>query len=71
MFYGRFQGGGSRPLDVLKRGSRIFEYLKATQPAEGFDEVLYPGEIEHKQEMERRRDGIQVEDATCKTCCLG
>lgn len=39
-------------------------YLKDTMPAEGFDEVLYPGEIEHKREVERRADGIDVEDAT-------
>ncbi len=26
--------------------------------------MLYPGEIEHRREQERRRDGIQVEDAT-------
>ena len=64
-FMAVFKVEAFRPLDVFKREVAEFaEYLKATQPAEGFDEVLYPGEIEHKQEMERRRDGIQVEDAT-------
>ena len=64
-FMAVFKVEAFRPLDVFKREVAEFaEYLKATQPAEGFDEVLYPGEIEHKQEVERRRDGIQVEDAT-------
>jgi uncharacterized oxidoreductase len=39
-------------------------YLKATPPAEGFDEVLYPGEIEHRTEQRRRRGGIPIEEAT-------
>jgi uncharacterized oxidoreductase len=26
--------------------------------------VFYPGEIEHIREQQRRRDGIEVEDAT-------
>lgn len=39
-------------------------YLKDTPTADGFDEVLYPGEVEHRREQERRRDGIPVEDAT-------
>jgi LDH2 family malate/lactate/ureidoglycolate dehydrogenase len=28
--------------------------------------VLYPGEIEHRTEEERRREGIEIEDATWK-----
>lgn len=41
-------------------------YLKATPPSEGSRGVLYPGEIEHRQEVERARDGIEIEDATWK-----
>ena len=26
--------------------------------------MFYPGEIEHIREQERRRDGIEIEDAT-------
>ena len=26
--------------------------------------MLYPGEIEHIRELQRRRDGIDIEDAT-------
>ena len=32
--------------------------------AEGFTEVLYPGEIENRNEAERRKSGVDVEDAT-------
>ena len=39
-------------------------YLKATPPADGFDEVFYPGEIEYRTEQRRRRDGIPIEDKT-------
>jgi len=38
--------------------------LKATPPAQGFAEVLYPGEIEFRREQDRRKNGIPVEDAT-------
>ena len=38
--------------------------LKATPPAEGSTGVLYPGEMEDLCEQERRRTGIDVEDAT-------
>ena len=64
-FMAVFKVEAFRPLDIFKKEVTEFaEYLKATQPAEGFDEVLYPGEIEYKQEVARRRDGIQVEDVT-------
>ncbi len=39
-------------------------YLKQTQPAEGFEEVFYPGEIEHRNAEVRAREGVEVEDAT-------
>ena len=64
-FMAVFKVEAFRPLDIFKKEVAEFaEYLKATQPAEGFDEVLYPGEIEYKQEVARRRDGIQIEDVT-------
>ena len=40
------------------------QYLKATPKAEGFTEVFYPGEVEYRKEQDRRKNGIQVEDAT-------
>ncbi len=39
-------------------------YLKATPPIEGSKGVLYPGEIEHMQEVTRGTEGIDIEDAT-------
>jgi LDH2 family malate/lactate/ureidoglycolate dehydrogenase len=54
-----------RPLDEFKREIADFvKYLKETPPAEGFQEVLYPGEIEYRTEQQRRREGIPIEDQT-------
>jgi LDH2 family malate/lactate/ureidoglycolate dehydrogenase len=54
-----------RPLAQFKQEVAEFaRYLKATPPSEGSHGVLYPGEIEHLREQERRATGIDVEDAT-------
>jgi LDH2 family malate/lactate/ureidoglycolate dehydrogenase len=54
-----------RPLAEFKQEVTEFaRYLKATPPSEGSSGVLYPGEIEHLREQERRAAGIDVEDAT-------
>jgi uncharacterized oxidoreductase len=64
-FMAVFKVSAFRDLAVFEREVREFaDYLKATPPAEGFTEVLYPGEIEHRREIQRRADGIPVEDAT-------
>jgi LDH2 family malate/lactate/ureidoglycolate dehydrogenase len=64
-FMAVFKVSAFRPLDVFKREVREFaEYLKATPPAAGFTEVMYPGEIEHRRERERKEKGIPIEDAT-------
>ena len=64
-FIAVFNVAAFRDLATFKREVAEFAaYLKATPPAEGFDRVYYPGEIEHERERERRRDGIPVEDAT-------
>jgi uncharacterized oxidoreductase len=64
-FMAVFKVSAFRPLDTFKREVREFaEYLKATPPAAGFTEVLYPGEIEYRRERERREQGIPIEDAT-------
>ena len=39
-------------------------YLKSSETAPGFDEVLYPGEIEYRIETRQRKEGIFVEDST-------
>jgi uncharacterized oxidoreductase len=53
------------PLEKFKRDIAEFvAYLKATPPAQGFTEVLYPGELEYRTAQQRRRDGIYIEDET-------
>jgi uncharacterized oxidoreductase len=42
------------------------KYLKETPPAEGFKEVLYPGEKEYYTAEQRRKEGIPIEDSTWK-----
>lgn len=54
-----------RPLDEFKAEVAAFvRYLKATPPAEGFSEVLYPGEPEYQAEQQRCRAGIPIENST-------
>jgi len=64
-FIAVFNVAAFRDLATFKREVAEFAaYLKDTPPAEGFDRVYYPGEIEYERERERRRDGIPIEDAT-------
>lgn len=54
-----------RPLADFKADVEAFvRYLKETPPAEGFQEVLYPGEMEYRTEQRRRREGIPIEEGT-------
>ena len=54
-----------RPLVDFKREMREFaHFVKDSPPAQGFKEVLYPGEPEWRTEQQRRREGIYVEDET-------
>ena len=54
-----------RPLEEFKREVEEFvDQMKGTPPAKGFDEVLYPGEIEWRNTKERLNSGIFIEDAT-------
>ncbi len=54
-----------RPLDEFKKDMGEFvEFVKDSPPAAGFNEVLYPGEIEYRTEQRRRQEGIFVEDDT-------
>ena len=64
-FMAAFNVAAFRPLaDFKKEVAEFARYLKATSPAEGSPGVLYPGEVEHIREQERRKNGIDVEDAT-------
>ena len=50
--------------EFKKEVGEFARYLKETPPAEGSSGVLYPGEIEHRREQDRRANGIEVEDTT-------
>ena len=64
-FMACFKVEAFRDLTTFKQEVTEFaNYLKDTQPAEGFEEVLYPGEIEHRMEVARAKSGVPVEDAT-------
>jgi uncharacterized oxidoreductase len=56
-----------RPIDAFKRDVDDFiSQLKRIPPAEGFNEVMYPGEIEWRTAKQRSKDGIFIEDTTWK-----
>ncbi|MCB1548555.1 MAG: Ldh family oxidoreductase [Hyphomicrobiaceae bacterium] len=56
-----------RDLATFKREVADFaRYLKETPTADGFDEVLYPGEVEYRREQERLKAGVGVEEKTWK-----
>ena len=64
-FIAVFNVAAFRDLGTFKREVTEFaNYLTATPPAEGFDRVYYPGEIEFEREKERLANGIPIEDAT-------
>src|SRR6202158_476484 len=64
-FLAVFKVGAFRPVAEFKKEVGEFvKYLKETPPAEGSSGVLYPGEIEHQREQDRRANGIEVEDTT-------
>ena len=42
----------------------LFEWVKSAPCAPGFSEILVPGEPEARLEVERRRQGIAIDDGT-------
>jgi LDH2 family malate/lactate/ureidoglycolate dehydrogenase len=65
VFMAVFNVAAFRPLKDFKREVTEFaHYLKSTPPSEGSNGVFYPGEVEYLREQQRRRDGIEIEDAT-------
>jgi LDH2 family malate/lactate/ureidoglycolate dehydrogenase len=64
-FMAVFNVAAFRPLqDFKKEVAEFARYLKSTPLSEGSNEVFYPGEIEYLREQERRKNGIEIEDAT-------
>ncbi|MDA0798380.1 MAG: Ldh family oxidoreductase [Chloroflexi bacterium] len=65
IFMAAFRVDAFLDLDQFKREVTEFaEYLKATPKAKGFNEIYYPGEIEHVTTKRKLVDGIDVEDST-------
>lgn len=65
IFMAAFRVDAFLDLEQFKREVTEFaEYLKATPKAEGFNEIYYPGEIEHVTTKRKLVDGIDVEDTT-------
>jgi LDH2 family malate/lactate/ureidoglycolate dehydrogenase len=66
-FLAMFNVEAFRPLKQFKAEVTEFaRYLKATPPAQGYTEVMYPGEVEHIREQERRKNGVEVDNKTWK-----
>jgi uncharacterized oxidoreductase len=64
-FMAVFNADAFRPVETFKQEVTEFaEYLKATPPAAGYDEVFYPGELEYKREQKHRAEGVTIEDKT-------
>ena len=52
------------PLETLKEEiSDLTGWIKSSPPAEGFDEVLYPGELEARSRKERLAGGVPLDGA--------
>ena len=65
VFMAVFNVAAFRPLQDFKREVAEFaRYLKSTPPSEGSSGVFYPGEVEYLREQQRRKVGIEIEDAT-------
>jgi LDH2 family malate/lactate/ureidoglycolate dehydrogenase len=64
-FMAVFNVAAFRPLQEFRKEVAEFaRYLKSTPPSEGSKGVCYPGEVEYLREQQRRKDGIEIEDAT-------
>ena len=59
-----------RPVDEFRAAaSRFGAYVKDCPPADGFDEVLLPGEPEARARRERSRSGILIDETTWEHLC--
>ena len=54
-----------RPLtEFFADGTIMADRIKSTRPAQGFDEVLLPGEPEARSAQVRQESGIPLDDTT-------
>ncbi len=53
--------------DFIQEVDEYTEWVKASPPAPGFDEVMFPGDPERKSTAERRAKGIPIDDGSWRT----
>lgn len=53
--------------DFKKEVTEFAMYLKSSEPAPGYTEVFYPGELEHRREIDLLKNGIPIEESTWTT----
>lgn len=64
-FIAAFDVGRFRPLAEFTRDvDEFISFLKDTTPAEGFTEILYPGELEQRRRAKLAGEGIEIDDKT-------
>ncbi len=52
------------PDDFAVRLDTLVSEIKSSERRKGFDEILLPGELEHRRMVERKRDGVPIDDTT-------
>jgi uncharacterized oxidoreductase len=52
--------------DFKAEVDRLIKEIKSSPPRAGFQEVLLPGEREHKTMIERRKEGIPIDEKSWK-----
>ena len=58
------------PIDeTKKRISNFVKFLKDVEPMDGSEGVLYPGEVEIRNRVNKRASGVEIEDATWNQVC--
>jgi LDH2 family malate/lactate/ureidoglycolate dehydrogenase len=55
-----------RPAEFLQMIQRQIAHVKSAPPSAGTVEILVPGELEGRTRRQRLRDGVPVEESTCK-----
>ena len=65
VFMAAFSVESFLPLEQFKEQVTEFaQYLVETPPAQGFERVYYPGELEYMRELDRTEEGITLDDGT-------
>ena len=50
--------------EFATRTSELVHRIRAVPPAPGFEEVMAPGDFEHRERMRRLKEGIQIPEST-------